>query len=250
MINYKTTNKIFLQDIKDINSWIRNTIWRNLDKNIFPPEGQRRVLPDDFEYVWKTDRGVITKRIFKAIKDIYGIKLTDSILSELGQFLKCKFEGLEKEYNFIERKVNWRQGTYRDEGSCYWDSRKQVKKWINNANGFGICFYNGDYHKKNAVGRCLALPIKNSLFLFNAYGKYQLREIASMYAKYKNMRKVSINRVIRSNHDFWVNGNKGILLYSKTKGSRKNISQMIEFGTQSFLEKGKVQYKMIAKFLK
>ena len=100
MINYKTTNKISVQDIKDINSWIRNTIWRNLDKNIFPPEGQRRVLPNDFEYVWKTDRGVITKRIFKAIKDIYGIKLTDSILSELGQFLKCKFEGLEKEYNF------------------------------------------------------------------------------------------------------------------------------------------------------
>lgn len=77
----------------------------------------------------------------------------------------------------VTRTLAWTRGSYGDERSCFWTSATNSRNMLQNAGAFALRFYN---ERGRGVGRCWALPRGNAIAIFNAYGRYQLHEIAAI----------------------------------------------------------------------
>lgn len=77
----------------------------------------------------------------------------------------------------VTRKLAWRRGDYGDERSCFWTSATRSRNMLQHAGAYAIRFYDTD---GAGAGRCWALPRGDAVAIFNAYGRYQLHEIAAI----------------------------------------------------------------------
>lgn len=223
MIKFKTKGILDWREIHQINDLLRINLPHGLK-----PKYRTRFLPLKFDYVWMTDRGVITKRIFKSIKADYGVKLTDQALADIGNLAKRLLGNLEKEFKFVERNFDWAGGRYGDARTCYWTSRRHMRAYITKSGGYGLCFSEKEGSTRlKGIARCLVMPVGDSLFLFNAYGSYTLESIARMYSEYKNMKMMPMRNVQVNDREFWINGEKGFLLHPAK--SKTGISRHLSF---------------------
>lgn len=165
----------------------------------------------------KTRDGRFTVRIGRHLKVEYGIKLTDSVRSEIGNLYNDSKES-EKSYRYdITNDFSWDDGDFGKSGSCWWgqngtsyiDSRDSLYS----SGGFGLRIY--DEHN-NGIGRVWLYPVSGRVYLFNAYGidlKDASRIILRVYADYCSevckFRKANID----SPSYFYVNNGKGTVVY-------------------------------------
>lgn len=75
------------------------------------------------------------------------------------------------------RKLAWVRGAFGDERSCFWTSATKSRNMLQDAGCYALRFYDLD---GTGVGRCWALPRGDAIAIFNAYGRYQLHEIAAI----------------------------------------------------------------------
>jgi ribosomal protein L37AE/L43A len=171
-------------------------------------------LDKNVEWVWKTSRGTLTKRIAAALYKEHKIKLEPAILSEIGTMLKnyhvdkqnllCDFVPLKPEMKW------WDRGTFEDSNSCFWSERNGARDLMAN-NGFW-CFRVWSEKAKQALrdkpeltpteliltkdkdygmARAWMFPHKNNIVMFNGYARnnpalqnnplLQLTRIASLH---------------------------------------------------------------------
>lgn len=210
---YTSQEKMDRSSVMKVNRFIKEMLQKNIPGVV--PAHRKRWLPKKFQFVWMTPEGNINKRIWKHVKKDYNFKIPDPEMSQLGQLTYHLTSTMNNKYYFVKRKINWKDGEFSKSGSCLWNSKRAGKLWLNNSQGFGLCFYEENNLKSTKIGRCLGLPYKNGIFLFNAYGKYKLKDIALFYSKFLNykFKRVKANHVIGDNlHKVWFNNDGGFLL--------------------------------------
>jgi len=77
-------------------------------------------LLNDIEWQWMTNRGSLSKRIGKWLKQKYDIAITSELSTAIGNTAR-KFLLKDQTYYFdFADKVNWNAGEFGDHSSCFW----------------------------------------------------------------------------------------------------------------------------------
>lgn len=128
-------------------------------------------------WVWKTKEGKLPKRIAKAYHKAQ-IKLDAKVVTELGNLAK-RYSVTQSEYlvDFSER-IDWEDGDFGDDGSCFWGDRSEALNLITTNGGFAMRFWGENEGELYGAGRCWIIPQNDLLFMFNAYGDLPLSQMA------------------------------------------------------------------------
>ena len=126
---------------------------------------------DGFEWVWKTTRGTLPKRMaaFWRKRDI---KLPVDAIAQLGNLANAHTEKHSEHVIDFTQDFSWRRGDFGDDGSCFWSERLGAKEMLNNMGAYAIRFWEpGD--ECNGLARAWLVPREDEGFfvLFNAYCK-------------------------------------------------------------------------------
>jgi ribosomal protein L37AE/L43A len=212
-------------------------------------------LDKNIEWVWKTTRGTLTKRIAAALYKEYQIKLEPSILSEIGTMLKnyhidkqnllCDFVPLKPKMEW------WNRGMFEDSNSCFWSERNGARMLMAN-NGFW-CFRVWSDKARQALhdnpkltptdliltedkdygmARAWIFPYKNNIVMFNGYARnnsalqnnslLQLTRIASLYLGTSYKEIAFLNEGQADGLLYINNGGKGYILGEQSIINRVN----------------------------
>lgn len=103
------------------------------------------MLPEQFDWVWLVERGELSgtfpKRVAKHYRRAYNIKCPDSFIAEIGNLSKRHSEeGETFRFDFTSR-IDWQEGEFGDDGSCFWDDRAGAKAMLQDNHGLAIRFY-------------------------------------------------------------------------------------------------------------
>jgi hypothetical protein len=80
-------------------------------------------LPEELEFVWKTDRGTIGKRIASHIYNTFHRSLDSVHISNIGNIAKTHCPENSVEIIDFTKTFDWRPGKFGDRGSCFWSER-------------------------------------------------------------------------------------------------------------------------------
>lgn len=156
LIKHDTTNDNLPYDkaIKDkIYLIIREWMY---DQDIFDlsqfDRGMYKELQNRVEWVWKTNRGTLPKRIASAFYELAKEnklkkvrKLSDKIISAIGTLVAKEKPTGKIHYFDFTTKFNWVAGQFGDAGSCFLSSNEKTNyiKWLEESgNVFSIRFFN------------------------------------------------------------------------------------------------------------
>ena len=187
-------------------------------------------------------RGKFAKRVAAYIKDEYGVKLTDLDLNDIGNIAKDYKVQAGTVYFDVVSEFDWKDGQYGHDGSCWWGSYRRSRDILRHIKGLAIRFYadesdynSPDYVNHKGIGRVWIAPVtvshqhtehasEKTWVLFNAYGPYQLREVADIIRTYL---KLDVGIVPTSSLDYpsemYINNNAGYV-YSKWATSSVDAS--------------------------
>lgn len=184
---------------------------------------------DQFDNVWQNKEGNVTKRIAKHLLVERSFKLSEEVMSEIGNLAKQHAGAPGTHYISITRDLNQSAEMFVHDGSCWWGSeshsRCELKAWY----GFGVRTWSTPDQYGHPVSRAWLMPLNvsesgiagakprftdthvlpaDAYVLFNAYGAIEqmpyARIIASMVGK-------SYRRVCFEAGDMYINAN-GILI--------------------------------------
>lgn len=127
------------------------------------------------EDVWQTAGGNLPKRIASWLWKEHNFKLPIEIVANIGAIARRNCALRPRYFDFVDR-LTWAPGTFGDEGSCYFTSRRQTWEDLM-ASGALVMrhflpgegpFYDGKYIGE---GRCIVYPVKRDevLAVSNAY---------------------------------------------------------------------------------
>ncbi len=192
-----------------------------------------RMLPDDWQWVWKMDkgeyRGTFPKRVSKYYYKELGLRCPQEFVEKIGNLAKQHSEdNTHYDFEFVDE-FTWQAGDYGDDGSCFWGGRSLARKFIAKNGGLAMLFYS-----KWGAGKARAwiAQLKDDQYIvFNGYGfpgnpTLICARTLSMFldAKYK--------RIWLTNHGMddgtvWINGGIGYLI-----GKPEQIDEVEEFDLQ------------------
>lgn len=133
-------------------------------------------LVDNWLYV--SDGEPIKQRVTRAYPDVNN-RQQDRISYALREALRHRI-GYDEVLMDVTHNFRWSRGTFGDPNSCYWTSEVNSRNMLTDAQAFAIRFWAGDEDEYRGVGRCWAIQQGNAIAIFNAYGRFQLHEIAAI----------------------------------------------------------------------
>lgn len=176
-------------------------------------------LPEDFDYVWQAKGGKFTTRVAKNYYKRYGIKLPDTLLSEIGNVVRSHQQmGQTYSFEFVNE-FDWEAGDYGDRGSCYWYDGATARNILSDNSALAIRFYDD---QNTGIGRAWLAQKFDFWVLFNGYytraGNPTL-EIAKVFAQFINQpyRKIDLYNGGRSNGPLWIDSAIGYVIGSPDK---------------------------------
>ncbi len=181
-----------------------------------PWMGERKYmppLPPDFEFLWVTTDGKFTKRVSKYYFETFGIKLPDDVISAIGNLAR-EHSSVAVTYRFqIVDKIEWQDGDFGDDGSCYWSVRAAAKDMITDNGGYAICFFKED---GGGIGRAWLYNTGDFWVIWNGYGfnGNPTLIISRMFAQWQGLRYTRIYLTNNSSTDntLFINGGVGYVI--------------------------------------
>lgn len=117
--------------------------------------------------------GKFSKRFSKEFKNLFGIKLSDSCISKIGNSYDLSLYSPDKIYYRIQRDINWDNGDFGKDDSCWWNMYGTSRSVFTNNGGFAILRYReiNQINYDEGIGRIWIMPLTSDSFIaFNAYG--------------------------------------------------------------------------------
>src|SRR5690606_37468684 len=88
---------------------------------------------DEFEWVWKTNRGTFPKRLASLLYKKFQIKLSPEVLSTIGNKIKTNTATkatIMVDFAPLYRIKWWYRGMFEDSSSCFWSERDGARKMM------------------------------------------------------------------------------------------------------------------------
>lgn len=175
-------------------------------------------LPQTWNWAWVvTGRaayvGTLPKRIWKYYYRTFGVKLPDTVVSQIGNIARANTEtSAAYEFEFVT-KIDWRAGDFGDGGSCYWGSRGAALELLADNGGFAVRFY----EEGKGKGRAWMYQIQDGVYvLWNGYGFQgdSTLTIARVVATYLGMsyRRINLTNWNVDSGTLYINSGRGFLI--------------------------------------
>ena len=247
--------------MKPWNSWQQQFPTENFPA--FEDSLQAKVFKT-WTWEWKTKSGLLPKRIAKAIFKLSEVNLSEKQLTMIGTLAKKECNTKGNIYYDIVHEITWERGEFGDSSSCYWQGRKNMRRFIIDHGGGAIRLYHRTDNKNFLNGfegyaRCWFLPLgpstkykdltkvqkeayskdrhlsnfkklEGSYILFNAYG-VDLYEFARIIATLSgvNYRMSWANNNGGTTGYFYLNGGHGIVLSPPEELLASKTKPLIDF---------------------
>ena len=159
---------IAAQQIYTDESWTQKN--PNNNRHYLPP------LPISWVWQWQVTGkgeyvGSFTKRVSKYYWKEYKLKCPTVFLQTIGNMAKQHSQGNDTYHFDIVDSINWQDGDFGDDGSCYWGNHSNARAMLTDNGGLAIRFFDGQ-DSDRGIGRAWLVPIAddNAYILFNGYG--------------------------------------------------------------------------------
>ena len=127
----------------------------------------------EFEWVWKTSRGTLPKRLRAALVR-EGVKPPDQLIATVGTIA---YENAEKSASHVlqfSRDFDWYAGDFGDGGSCFWGGREAARThMLPELGAWAACFFHTQDWDRG-LARAWLVPYEDFVILFNPYSKDSL----------------------------------------------------------------------------
>lgn len=123
-----------------------------------------------FEWVWKTTRGTLPKRLDSTLRRLWDVKLPREAISQLGNIASEHTERINRHVLEFTQDFGWQRGEFGDDDSCFWTERRGAKGMLHSMGAYALRFYNPD-DDECGWARSWLVPTNDFYVLFNAYSK-------------------------------------------------------------------------------
>ena len=132
---------------------------------------------DNWRYV--SDGEPLKQRAARLLKaDTLGAK--EDLSNMLSKALRDRI-GYSQVVMDVTKNFAWERGSFGDPSSCYWTSEVNARNMLASIGAYAIRFWSSNDAYRDGVGRCWAVKVNgNAIAIFNAYGRFQLHEIAAI----------------------------------------------------------------------
>src|SRR3990167_2077106 len=129
------------------------------------------IVPDDWDWRWMNKSGALTKRLEKAFKE-KGRTVPAPINQMIGELAQMHSLDSTTYHLRYTRDLNWLQGEFGDETSCFFGGRSDTWTTLRKYNVHAVQFFGKIEDEFVGIGRCFGYEIQPNLHaLFNAYGR-------------------------------------------------------------------------------
>lgn len=193
-------------------------MWKSLNPNYagyYLPD-----LPDNWIWTWIVQRGeyagTFPKRVAKFLWKKANLHCPESFLSELGNIARRHSSEARTYYIDFAGSIDWQDGDFGDEGSCYWGDNEAAQGILEENGAFAIRFYSDDTFE-NGIGRAWIYERRNNFVLWNGYGvedRDATLNIARIFAAYlgKSYSRVHLTNNGSEGGTVYINGGRGYLI--------------------------------------
>jgi len=160
--------------------------------------------------------GSFCKRAAKYYYQEHGIKFDSDFLGRIGG-LVGENTTHHKDYIFdYDDRLDWQDGDFGDDGSCFWSCHKSARFALRDYGAYAIRFYEGGYYRQG-IGRAWIVPQDDKYFCFNAYGDYELPEVAQVLSAHLGLsyRRIDLTNYNCTSGDLYINSGRGYALGSE-----------------------------------
>lgn len=192
--------------------------------------GTYHALPENFEWVWATNRGTLPKRIQSYYYKEHGVKLPVHLIATLGNVGRTHSSESKVIVLKFTDSVDWQDGDFGDGGSCFWGEKSGAKEMIEK-NGWALCAYKVrpnseidesapiDWRQWRGYARCWIADVGNRLIVFNGYGENTLNFARFLALKFScSYRRIDLYNQGQDDGVLWINGGTGFVV-----GAHANI---------------------------
>jgi hypothetical protein len=147
-------------------------------------KGLNYAIPYDFEWVWKTNKGTLPKRVRAAIVK-EGLDCPDDVVSQVGNLAATHSEKYKLYKMDFTQNFNWDDGDFGDAGSCYWGENSGARlNMLPSMGAYAVRFYdcNGYGDARAWLVPCWGKNNEKFYILFNPYGRYTGYDMARVIA--------------------------------------------------------------------
>ena len=123
-----------------------------------------------FEWVWKTTRGTLPKRLDSTLRKLWDVRLPREAISQLGNIASEHTERISRHVLEFTQDFGWQRGAFGDDDSCFWTDRRGAKAMLHSMGAYALRFYDPDYDE-TGWARSWLVPTNDFYVLFNAYSK-------------------------------------------------------------------------------
>lgn len=217
MLKMPVGEKIWLDTpINGVSEQGKDEILRYLYDKGFDSPG--KILWDaGIEWVWKTKRGTLPKRIRAAMVSA-GCKLAPEFLADIGNIAYRNAERCSHHIFDFTQDFDWDDGDFGDEGSCFWGGREAARtEMLPSLNAYAVRFYRPDDEERGCARAWIVPVCEDYIILFNPYwdfGNYDGYEMARILAFYWgcNYKKILLRNNGSTDETLYINAGAGYVI--------------------------------------
>lgn len=153
-----------------------------------------------FSWNWETKQhslsGTLPKRLSKLFYEVKGMKMPPEMLTQIGNLAARSLLRADNLVVDFTRQLDWGNGDFGDDGSCYWGDHWMCRGTIEYAGGGAMRYYRHEVLEDeiakrqvniySGLGRAWMVPDvpeKGSAAFFNVYGRLSTSAFASLAIK-------------------------------------------------------------------
>jgi hypothetical protein len=157
--------------------------------------------------------GTFPKRVSKFYWQQSKIKTPQSFMQALGNLARQhSSDAISYSFDFTDS-IDWQDGDYGDENSCYWGDHAPARKMLEDNNALAIRFYSGD----KGIGRAWVAQLSDKRYIvFNGYGIEgdSTLKIAQIVSSWLGLgyKRIDLSNYGQTGGMLWINGTHGYLI--------------------------------------
>lgn len=202
------------QDRGSIIQNLVNLIGNNLDTPVILSDVDGSRLHNGIEWVDKTERGRLNKRIEEWLRIHKNYKLDKSEKDKLGNLITKVVKPINNPIVFFTRNLNQGKNYFMNNNSCWWSNQYASRCVMKQYGGFGVMIKNNNEITGRAWGLFLdekgrwTTNYKERILIFNAYG-YDINFFASIL---NNITGLAAQPCLAAGEYLYINRVNGYLL--------------------------------------